>query len=95
MWGPPVSGYVATRPALIGQAGQRPLSPRVQLKDGPDSIVRRPRTPVRACPVRIHAEVASPSALRRRLCASASVSGAAHSIEVEPLSLLSAADAAG
>jgi hypothetical protein len=49
---------------------------------------RRPRqhAPVRARLVRSHAEVTGLSALRRRLRASAFVSGAAHSIEVEPMS---------
>jgi hypothetical protein len=72
MWGPPVSGYAAMRPALIGRAKRRPLSPCVRLKDGPDS------TPFRARPVRSHAG----SPVRAR-CAATSVSGAAHSIEAE------------
>jgi hypothetical protein len=40
MWGPPVSGYAATQPALVGRAERRPLSPSVWLKDGPDSTPR-------------------------------------------------------
>jgi hypothetical protein len=49
---------------------------------------RQPRqhAPVRARSVRSHAEVTGPSALRRRLRASASVFGATHSIEAEPTS---------
>jgi hypothetical protein len=49
MWGPSVSGYAATRNALIGRAKRHPLSPCVRQKDGPDS------TPFRARPVRSHA----------------------------------------
>jgi hypothetical protein len=71
---------------LIGRAGRRPLSPRMRLKDGPDSTVCRSCAPVRARPVRSHVKVTGPSALRHRLRASASVSGAAHSIEAEPTS---------
>jgi hypothetical protein len=48
MWGPPVSGYYATRNALIGRAKRCPLSPCVRLKDGPDN------TPFRARPIRSH-----------------------------------------
>jgi hypothetical protein len=74
--GPPVSGYAATRPALIGRAERRPLSPCVRLKDGPDSTPRSepalseatPRSPVRA------------------RCDAASVFGAVHSIKAEPTS---------
>jgi cell division septation protein DedD len=79
MWGPPVSGYAATWPALIGQAGWCPLSLRVWLKGGSHSAIQHPCAPVRARPVRSHAEVDSPSALHHRLCNSTPMSGAAPS----------------
>jgi hypothetical protein len=95
MWVPSVSGYAATWPALIGQEGWHPLSPRVRLKDCPDSAVRRPRAPIRARPVRSHAEVVDPSALHHHLHASASVSGAAHSIEAEHVQSFPSASSRG
>jgi hypothetical protein len=48
VWGPPVSGYAAIRPALIGRAGWYPLSPCVGAKSRPQQ--RYPRASVRATP---------------------------------------------